>query len=284
MTVHCEWIERNLEGIFCDGLSAEDSQVARMHIESCVSCQREVRALNAIDPLVKRYFRRELQVARRPRHVNTVRAFGLSGAAVAVFAVLLFVGFRSPQTNSLAPIASQPPQSGGTVSVESIPPVKDEARTPENETETPVERSKRTKPIPQPDQVPNPKLVVPPITPTSPEFVVTDAAGYQHTLQDYRGHVVVIAIWNARQMEPALNFERLYKAYGTNPKFRFLGVTNERQKKPTNLTFPVVYNQGSKLFGAQVGEFVVVDPTGSIEFRGSLMKDLEALRKTLQAK
>jgi hypothetical protein len=174
----------------------------------------------------------------------------------------------------VAPIVS-PPQSGANASVESVPPVKDEV-------ETPVERAKPTVP---PDQAPNAKpIVAPPVTPNSPDFVVTDAAGYEHTLQDYRGHVVVIAMWSARQLETASNFERLYKAYGTNPKFRFLGVTNERQKKPTNLTFPVVYNQGSKLFGAQPGEFVVVDPMGSVQLRGLLVKDFDALRKALQAK
>jgi hypothetical protein len=274
MTVDCEWIERNLEGIFCDRLSPEDSQVARMHIESCAPCQREVRAMNAIDPLVKRHFRRELQVAQQRLRVNKARALGLSAAAVAIVTVLLFVGLGSPQTNSRTPITSQPPQSGATAAVESTPSVKDEAGT----------AVARSKPTTQPDQVQNPKSIAAPVTANSPEFVVTDVAGYQHTLQDYRGHVVVIAIWSPRQIEPAANFERLYKAYGTNPKFRFLGVMNERLKKPANLTFPVMYNQGSKLFGAQVGEFVVVDPMGSIELRGSLVKDFETLRKTLQTK
>ena len=94
----------------------------------------------------------------------------------------------------------------------------------------------------------------------------------------------MIGLWRPDQAGPASNLDRLYKAFGSNPKFRFLGVTNERNAKPNNLTFPVVYNQGSKLFGAQPGDFVLLDESGSIELRGSLVKDFENLRKTLQGK
>src|SRR5262245_35444180 len=99
MTVDCEWIERNLEGLFSGRLTEEESRIARRHIEGCEACQREIRGLNAIDPLIKQHFRRQLQVARQTPRVNRVRAMSFSGAAVALVAVLLFVGLREPQAN-----------------------------------------------------------------------------------------------------------------------------------------------------------------------------------------
>ena len=107
---------------------------------------------------------------------------------------------------------------------------------------------------------------------------------YAVDLDDYRGHVVVIGVWAAGLSEPTANLDRLYKAFGPNPKFRFLGVSNQRSAKPANTTFPAVYNQGSKLFGALPGEFVLLDENGSIERRGSLVKDFNSLQKELQGK
>jgi hypothetical protein len=275
MTVDCEWIERNLEGLFSGHLTEEESRVARRHIEGCEACQREIRGLNAIDPLIKQHFRRQVQIACQIPRVNRARAVSFSGAAVALVIVLLFVVLRSPQANTVGTALPEAAQSGATASVETSPAVKDD-------TVSPVERSKPTL---EPDQIQKAKPpATPAVTADSPEFLVTDPAGYTHSLEEYRGHVLVIAIWSAREKEQVANFERLYKIYGTNAKFRFLGVTSERQAKPRDFTFPVVYNQGSKLFGAQLGEFVVVGPMGSIELRGSLVKDYETLRKTLQGR
>jgi hypothetical protein len=64
-------------------------------------------------------------------------------------------------------------------------------------------------------------------------------------------------------------------------KFRFVGVSNARVEKPANATFPVFYNQGSKVFGARSGEFVLLDQNGGVLLRGSLTKDIENLRETL---
>src|SRR5207245_8534971 len=120
------------------------------------------------------------------------------------------------------------------------------------------------------------------VSENTPDFLVTDPAGYSHTLDDYRGHFVVIAVWTAGQPEPTANLERLYKTFGANPKFRFLGVANERLAKPANTTFPVVYNQDSKILGIQPGQFVLLDETGLVKLRGSLLKDFESLRRALK--
>jgi len=34
------------------------------------------------------------------------------------------------------------------------------------------------------------------VTPSEQQFQVVDSSGYAHTLEEYRGHVVVIAVWS----------------------------------------------------------------------------------------
>jgi hypothetical protein len=270
MTVDCQWIEKHLEALHYGSLNTEENRLAGRHIESCASCRKEVDALNAIDPLIKKHFQRQLEIARQPRTVQRGRLFGLSAAAVALVAVLLFVIVSGPR---LSPITPAQPQIAPTASVEPPAPVKSNG-TPE------VDRTKPTAAPDKPlDREPATQTAV---TEDAPDFLVTDAAGYSHTLGDYRGHVIVIGLWNALQTEASANLDRLYKAYGANPKFRFLGVADNHTAKSANATFPVVYNQGSKLFGAHAGEFVVVDENGSLVLRGSLVKDFDTLTKTLQ--
>src|SRR6185369_8643955 len=89
MTVDCQWVEKNLEAMQCDRLNPEESRLAKAHIEGCASCKSELQALNAVDPVIKSYYQRELQIARRPRAIHKGRVFGLSGAAAVVVIVLL---------------------------------------------------------------------------------------------------------------------------------------------------------------------------------------------------
>ena len=112
---------------------------------------------------------------------------------------------------------------------------------------------------------------------------MTDPAGYSRTLADYRGYTLLIGVWSSNQPNSAANLERLYKTFGSNPKLRLIGVTNERQAKPANTTFPVLYNQGSRLLDAKEGDFVLVNSTGSILLRGSLKEDSGSLEKSLRA-
>ena len=274
MTVDCQWIEKNLEALFCDGLSDEENRLAHAHIENCPACRKEVQTLRAIDPVVKKHFRHELAVASRPRIANTARVFGLSGAAVALVAIVLFVVLRAPQTNPSFTPASAAPQTASSPAIEAPPPVKEDTNA----------EVARAKPVAG-DRVDVPKPAAAPIiAANAPEFMVTDPAGYSHTIDEYRGRVVVVGIWSSDQTEAVANFERLYSGYATNTKFRFLGVANERATKPGAATFPIVYNQGSKLFGAQPGDFVLLNESGGVELRGSLVGDFESLRKSLQQK
>jgi peroxiredoxin len=275
MNVDCQWVGKNLEALFCDALTESEERLARTHIKNCTLCRNEAHALNAIDPLIKGYFRRELEIARRPRVIHKGRVFGITGAAATVFAVLLFLLIRTPQSTPAVPLLPAPEVNPPVASADTPPTIK------QNQTEEPA----RAKPSPEPsapaDRQPR---GTPTIGANAPEFLVADPAGYSHTLDEFRGHVVVIAVWSSNQAESITNTERLYKAFADNPKLRFLGVSSDRQSKPDRTTFPVLYNQGSKLFGAKPGEFVVLDENGTVEGRGSLVRDIDALTRTLRGK
>jgi hypothetical protein len=280
MTVDCQWIEKNLEGLFCGTLSPEDNRIAREHIESCATCEKEIAALNAIDPLVKRYFQSELDRAVRRSTISSQayakgRLFGLGSAALAAASILLVIGLRTAHQNPVIPPA---PVAQQLAAPESVPTVK----SPDSGT---VERAKPLEGIAGVDSAPADRAQTPaPVSSpnqNTPEFLVSDPAGYSRTLNDYRGHILVIGILNARQPNATSNLELLYKTFGSNPNFRFVGISDDHQTKPANTTFPLTYNQGSRLFGAKAGEFVLLDEMGSIELRGSLTKDFEALRKAL---
>jgi hypothetical protein len=276
-SINCQWLENNLEALYCDRLDPEQVRLARTHIESCASCSREVQALNAIDPLVKNHFQSELQVARQRRTLRAGRVFGLSAATLALVAVLLFVVLGTPQT------VVQKVQPSPSVASSEVAPVAQNGVTPQVKNPDETGPAARTKPLDQPKIAPD---HTPPARPATsenaPEFVVTDLAGYAHKLEDYRGHVVLVAVWSGASQEAVSNLEALYSTYGGNVKFRFVGVSNARVAKPSNVTFPVFYNQGSKVFGARSGEFVLLDQNGGVLLRGSLTKDIESLRETLR--
>ena len=270
-SLSCEWIENNLEALFCDRLGAEQDRLAQAHIEICASCRREVEALNAIDPLVRQHFQRELRMARQPRSVHAGRVFGLGAAGVALVAILAFVGLRAPQTT--------PPATPAQSVAVTTPPVAEvpapaAIKNPETNV-APVERTKPLdRPAPASDQI---FRALPPKSDNAPEFLVMDLAGYTRRVEAFRGHVALITVWSGASTEAISNFEKLYKAHGSQARFRFVGVSNERLAKPANTTFPVFYNQGSKLFGLRPGDFVLLDENGGVALQGSLVKDFDKL-------
>lgn len=272
MTIDCQWVEKNIEALFCDGLNEEDARLARDHIQGCASCGREVQALHAIDPLVRIHFRRELGAAARRPRLHHGRLFVVTGAAAFIGALLFAIALHAPQPGG---IPSIPPETQASVQP---------AESPLSSKADPGEVA-RAKPSADAGSAPDR---------TSPseksgaagaglEFLAVDAAGYAHTLEEYRGHVVVIGVWSPGQAASIEQIERLYKTFGANPKLRFLGVTNESRAKPAHTTFPVLYNQGSNLFGARPGQFVLLGADGTVGLRGSIVNDFERLRSLLQA-
>jgi hypothetical protein len=273
MTVDCRWIEKNLEPLYCDRLSEEEIRRARMHIQTCIACRKETQALEAVDPLIKGYFQRQMYTARAARGVHKGRILGLAGSVAAVVVLLVVILGRSPvSTPAALSVAESTP-----------PPAADPAAPPQpTKIEPPIERSKPTfDPANPADRKPPAPVAV---TANSPEFLVTDPIGYSHGLEEFRGRTVVVGLWTANAQDTIDNLERLYKANSSNPNFRLIAVSVDRKPRPANTTFPVFYNQGSKLFGAQAGEFVLINESGSTELRGSLAKDYDELTKTLRTK
>jgi hypothetical protein len=275
MNIDCQWIENNLEALFSGTLNLEDQGRAQHHIENCGPCAREVAALRSIDPLVKRYFQGELDRARRalPRTIARGRLVALSSAALIAVCVLLFVALRTTHPDSANPRIVPQQAVNSPQPQEAAPSVKGTG-------ETEIERAK-------PADGASTAVVQTPRAAESadknaPDFNVVDPAGYSRTLSDYRGYIFVLEILRGDQLDVVTNFERLYKEFVSNPKFRFLAVYNDRQLRPANTTFPIAYNRGSKLFGALPGDFVLLDEAGSVRLRGSLVKDMDRLQRALQ--
>jgi len=277
MNIDCQWISKNLEALFCDGLASEEDRLARTHIESCPRCKEEVAELIAIDPLIKHYFQRELSLARHRRSASAFprRVIGLMAAGVAVAAILfaLVPSGGGPQTQ---PIAQTPAPIVQTAPAEPLD--KADGASSERAKPSPAVKDQAEARVNR-----RPSGSAPALDSNAPDFVVTDPAGYSRTLADYRGYTLLIGVWSSSQPNSAANLERLYKTFGSNPKLRLIGVTNERQAKPANTTFPVVYNQGSRMLDAKEGDFVLVNSTGSILLRGSLKEDSGSLEKSLRA-
>src|SRR5437899_1421702 len=128
MTVDCQWIHKNLEALFCGTLSPEEDRIARAHIESCGSCNKEVGALNAIDPLVKRYFQSEMNRAVRFSAIRSrtvwKRRLALTSAGVLAASVLLAVALRTPHQSPVIPSASIAQETPPSQVPESAPPEK----------------------------------------------------------------------------------------------------------------------------------------------------------------
>jgi hypothetical protein len=279
MNIDCQWINKNLEALFTGALSREDQDRAQHHIDNCGPCSKELAALNSIDPLVKRYFEGELNRIRHspPRTVAKGRLVALTSAALAAVALLLVFTLRTSPPNFPAVPNAERAQSNASAQPAAVPPAKIlDGTGPQVERAKPVESTA--------GDAAQPPRVLATSDSNAPEFLVSDPAGYSRTLDDYRGHVFVFGVLNAREADAASNLERLYKTFGTNTKFRFLAVSTDRPFKRTNTTFPIAYNRGSKLLGAVPGDFVLLDEAGTVQLRGSLVKDFDRLKLALQEK
>ena len=281
MKVDCQWIDKNLEALFCGTLSPQDQERAHEHIGSCGTCGKEVAALNSIDPMVKKYFQAEFDRVLRGsavdmRHVARGRLIAVSTGTVIAASLLVALVLLTSHLNRMdRSIPATPEVNSSESSATQLP-----SKTTDSTT---VERTKPTESAPVDHPQPH-RTEATTATQNAPDFLVSDPAGYSRTIADYRGYIFVIGILDSSQLESAANLERIYKAFNSNAKFRFLGVASDRQSKPANITLPIAYNHGSKLFGARPGDFVLLDETGSILLRGSLTKDLDGLQKTLQEK
>src|SRR5262245_61760767 len=234
MNMDCQWVESHLEAIFCDTLGEEENRLARAHIESCAACRSEVQALMAIDPVIKKYFQTQLAQAVRAGDTPArgIRRFRWSfqAAAVALVALVLVIVLRAPQADHVpAPVPVQT-AAAPAASVEGPSVNKNDA----------VLQAERAKPAP--DAIAEAKATdrsaaLPSAPDTNaPAFLVSDPAGYSHSIQDYRGFKLLIGIWSPDKPQSIAALERVYKTFGSDPRLRFIGVSPQRAAKPANTT------------------------------------------------
>jgi hypothetical protein len=276
MKVDCQWLTAKLENYFCEGLNGEELRLATDHLQSCSACRAEVQSLRNVDGLVKQLFKDRLMRAQSSHRVARRLGLPLAFAGAAVAAVLVLSFTLWPQHDMGLPQASlQPPAAP----IERTPApvdageVKQPLPPPEN----------RVKPKPAPAPSPRPPAPDAQVSAGAPPFVVIDPAGYSTTLETYRGLVLVFGVWSAAKPEAAMNLDRLYKTFGANPKVRVLGISSRRQERLSGTSFPMFFNDGSRLLGAADSQFVLVDPSGNVRDRGSLLQDGDAVVAKIKA-
>jgi len=280
MKVDCQWFSTNLEAFFSDSLDAQQFQLASEHLKTCLSCRSEVQALRDMDPVVKQLLKYRMTKALAASHAPKRSAafqLGLAGAALAIVGVLGFVVFLGGTGGfgGLLPASQTTLQSEGSPNSMTSNDVK-------VDDEIPALRAKPDAPDPNsPGVKPGPE---PPVTNISPAFLVTDPAGYSTSLEDYRGRVLFIGVWSEEQPEAAHNIQKLYQAFGNRKEVRILGVTSRNQERPAGMTFPMVFNNGSRLLDTHSADFAVVDKEGNVQMRGSLVVDPNVLIPKIRAK
>ena len=273
MNADCQWIDSNLEAFFCDGLNSDGNRRARNHIAACDRCRDMVAELKAVDPLVKKLFQHELAHARSPQRRSPV----LIGSVAAAFAALILViAIEVPQfvtnnnTQGDSPVASA---TTALVQEPAVPKVPETASTERVKPDAAV--------LDQRGQVPVRSI---PVGENAPDFLVTDPAGYSRNLNDFRNHVLIFGVWTSQRPKTVSNLQRVYQAFASNTKLRILGVATQREAKPAAATFPITFNQGSKLFGAKTGELLIVDSSGVVRMRSTLEQDQTSLVNSIKTK
>ena len=193
------------------------------------------------------------------------------GAVAAAAAILFAIAVSSSQ------VETNPPAVAVQSSEPSVPPVEEPIVIKADP--LPAERAKPSVPA---DRYSIPGSPVVEADANTPPFLITDQAGYSRSLSDFGGFTTLIAVWSGDQPESIANIDRLYRTFGSNPKLRVVGVANQLTPKPANTTFPVFYNQGSRLLDLKSGEFVLLNEAGTVRMRGSIVKDFDGLSATLQ--
>jgi hypothetical protein len=272
MKIDCKWVSDNLEAISCETLPPERARMANVHLDTCGNCRGELEGLKEIDILVRRYVRHQLAVAHAPvRRRIAWRHVGTAAAVAASLVLAIGLGLFSETTN-VTPVSDQvrvmPPPAGVAV-------IDKDASTPETQRAKPEEAEATAD---APGEV---RSIASTDNSSGPEFLITDPAGYSRTLQDYRGFVLFFGVWEPGLPEAAANIERVYRSFGSNTKLRIIGISAPDLDRAPNTTFPHFYNQNSRLMNTAPGQFTLLDQTGTIRLRGSLLDPSDDLIKVL---
>jgi len=277
MKVDCRWFGTKLEAYFCETLGDEDLRLAAEHLNTCLTCRREVQALNDIDPLVRQLFDHRMAKAeaatRAPRR-SVGFQLGLAGAALAMTAALAFMILTrqtSPQPTPALPSSASNVDTNTTLAENTK---SEDSSQPERlKPDAPITKSSKSTPAAEPA-----------IPDNAPEFLVITPEGYSKSLQDYKGRVLLMGVWANDQSEAVQNLQKLYQALGTRTDVRILGASTRNQDRPAGTTFPIVFNNGSRLLETRTSNFVVVDKEGNVQMRDSLVGDSTALVTKVRAR
>jgi len=282
MNIDCRWLEQNLEGFFCDRLSANEMDQLQLHVDNCSECQGTLREFQAVDPLIRQLFQHDLAVAQAPQRVRQSRlGMPVYAAATALIVLSIWLGVKASEK----PATLADPKPPATIAaVRPTPIAPATTAIVKSEGQPTVERAKPAPAVKTPSNAPTP-APKPDVDQADkrPPFLVSDAAGYSRTLSDYRNRTLIFGVWSPKDTHAIATLQRLYETYGSNPKVRILGISNESMAKPANGTFPVVYNENSQLLGAQPSDIVIVDGTGTVRFRGSLNGNPNMVVKTVNS-
>jgi hypothetical protein len=259
---NCDRFRSQLEAYFCETLADEDLRFSQTHLESCRECGREVESLKSVDPLVRAVLQRRLMLARMAAQANTrPRALKLGLAAVGLAATVfgLSVGMVLLRETPPPPVFAQQQQPPPV-------PVETEVRKDAVEQETPgLLKPKDGKPA---EPAPQPHLDSPQVD--GPDFAIMDAAGYNRTLEFYRGRIVLFGVLSPEQKAAVSNLQQIYDDFGSNPGVRVFAVARRREDKLNSATLPTHFNNGSKLLGVREGQFLLIDAAGKTRLEGSL--------------
>jgi hypothetical protein len=259
---NCEWFNSKLEGYFCDSLADQELRRFQSHLATCSECREQVESLNRIDPLVRGVLQHRLALAQTAVHANgrpRILRLGLALGSLAAIIVLFVFGMGFQQQEApLSPVAAQPPAVENSLE----PDVKKDSAS---ETDPPLAKPDDGTPV---KPAPQPELDTP--LDNGPAFGITDAAGQAITLETYRGHVLLFGLVSPEQKTAVNHLEQVYEAFGSNPGIRVLAVPRHREDDFRGAKFPLFFNNGSRLLGAQEGEFVLVDASGKVRLKDSL--------------
>lgn len=263
MKTDCQWVERQLEDYLCGQSDPQTQTRIEAHAEACEACRAELDGFQEVDRLVSSYYQQQLERAHRPPRFApgwVARGAALAGAGAIVLA--LGVGLPWTADQPMGPGAGQSAMSAATGSP-SDGGTKDPA----------TDEANRAKPgigEPAGDAVgAGPALDLTGTAVATSDFSVMDPAGYAVSLADYRGTVLVFAVFD-ESGDGAAAFQQAYESFGTSGDVRMLGVASDSRSRPAGVTFPLGVNSGSTLLGAEAVEFVVVTREGEVYMRGSL--------------
>jgi hypothetical protein len=276
MTTNCEWCQSKLEAYFAEDLGRQDLELFQAHLAACEGCSREVKELRDIDPMMQQVLHRRLAQARAAGQWNTrprVWKVALAGSGIALAAVLGLGMLALRQEAPKAITAGNTPPA-----IEPAPaPVID---NPKEKTNQPAPRLLKPEEGPTPPPAPQPELDRRPAD--GPDFAILDVSGEAYTLDSYKGRVLLFGVVSSDQKEATSNLQELHQDFGSNPNVRILGVANRREDKFEGATFPLRFNNASKLMSVQNGQFAIVDSMGNLKVKGSLANSADVTRARTQ--